>query len=148
MSTVIFVPRPRIRKGATTEQVFGACREAAESPAIESCPQWVVEAIRNGKGGLKGRTNALWVLYLHELEWTRAEAQESWGAAYLSREHQDNLASSLFPGKKEKPSFEARKNLEDALWALRRLELDADRGVTDKPKGKRGSKPRLKAVAS
>lgn len=147
MSTMFTAPRPYVRKDANSEKVLEACQKAADSPILETCPRWVQEAIRNGKGGLKGRASALWVLYLHELESARHEAIECWGASYLPREHQETLAISLG----DKPKYEARKCLEDALWALHRLERDASQTPTspqrtsNRSKGKRAAR-HLKAA--
>ncbi len=115
-------PRPYVGRNASTEQVLEACQKAAESLAFDALPGWAKAAIKDGKGGPKGRQSALWVLYLRELEAARQEASERWGHQYLVREHQDTLATTLG----SKPSFAQRKALEDALWALHRLERDAE----------------------
>lgn len=140
-------PRPYAHRNASPEAVLKACQRAAQSPCLEGVkPTWVRNNIVDGKGGLKGRRDALWVLHLRELEYARGEAQESWGAAYLPQIHQEALGATLG----DKPSFKARKGLEDALWALYRLEHDAeDSEASHQPRGKQGSsKPHLEVVAS
>ena len=122
-------PKPYVGRNASTEQVLEACQRAATSPAFEALPGWAKGAVKDGKGGPKGRQSALWVLYLRELEHARQEASERWGFQYLVREHQDTLATSLG----NKPNFAERKALEDALWALHRIERDAEREPNSSP---------------
>jgi hypothetical protein len=141
-------PKPYLGRNASTEQVLEACQRAADSPAFGALPGWAKGAIRDGKGGLKGRQSALWVLYLRELAHARQEASERWGIQYLVREHQETLATPLG----DRPSFAERKALEDALWALYRLERDAEATLATSspqrtcPKGKRGGSRNLKVV--
>lgn len=122
-------PKPYVGRNASAEQVLEACQRAADSLAFGALPGWAKGAIKDGKGGPKGRQSALWVLYLRELEAARQEAGERWGFQYLVREHQDTLANTLG----SKPNFVERKALEDALWALHRLERDAERPAADNP---------------